>query len=284
MDPSPSGTPGAPAEAKLSPGRVITAVLGFPALTLFLLRAPRGAFLALALPVAALALREVHALAGSAVGFRRGLAIVLSLGVCASAESGRPGVLLAALAAMCLALGLAALVGRGGLHEALHWVAGSTAATLYVALPLGLLILLRRERAGVAAVAVIVLGTWARDVGAFLVGRATSGPPLRADLNPRKHVLGAAGGLLLAAAAVAGIHRLAQGTLRPQDLAALAVLIGVFGQAGDLFESMLKRQASARHSGRLLADQGGALDSIDGLLFTAPAAYLYLRVVPYVTG
>jgi CDP-diglyceride synthetase len=52
--------------------------------------------------------------------------------------------------------------------------------------------------------------------------------------------------------------------------------------AGDLFESLLKRQAGARHSGAFLPDQGGVLDSIDGLLFTVPATVLYLMVFRHV--
>jgi phosphatidate cytidylyltransferase len=61
------------------------------------------------------------------------------------------------------------------------------------------------------------------------------------------------------------------------ELAILALAVGVFGQAGDLFESLLKRAAGLRHSGRLLGEQGGVLDSIDGLLFAVPATYVGLH-------
>jgi phosphatidate cytidylyltransferase len=131
----------------------------------------------------------------------------------------------------------------------------------------------------VPTVALLVLAGWARDIGAFLTGRVVRGRPLRPDLNPGKHLVGAGGGLLLAALAVAGLERMVESGLGRVPLTALVLAIGVFGQAGDLFESMLKRAAGARHSGRRLGAQGGVLDSIDGLLLTAPAAYLCLRLV-----
>ena len=78
------------------------------------------------------------------------------------------------------------------------------------------------------------------------------------------------------ALAVIGLDRLLGGVLHRAELATLALVIGIFGQAGDLFESLMKRQAGARHSGHVLAEQGGLLDSVDGLLFTVPAAYACL--------
>jgi phosphatidate cytidylyltransferase len=113
-------------------------------------------------------------------------------------------------------------------------------------------------------------------MGAYVGGRALRGRPLRADLNPRKHLPGAMSGLVAAMLAVIGLDRLLGGVLHRAELATLALVIGIFGQAGDLFESLMKRQAGARHSGHVLAEQGGLLDSVDGLLFTVPAAYACL--------
>jgi phosphatidate cytidylyltransferase len=87
------------------------------------------------------------------------------------------------------------------------------------------------------------------------------------------------GGLVLATVTVVGVNRLVQGPLGIRDTMLVGILIGIFGQAGDLFESLLKRQAGERHSGVFLPDQGGVLDSIDGLLFTAPPVAAYLLVV-----
>jgi phosphatidate cytidylyltransferase len=59
----------------------------------------------------------------------------------------------------------------------------------------------------------------------------------------------------------------------------LGLLIGIFGQVGDLVASALKRMAGVKDSGTLMPGHGGILDRFDGLLFSAPIAYFYLKLV-----
>ena len=63
------------------------------------------------------------------------------------------------------------------------------------------------------------------------------------------------------------------------DAVLLAVLINIAGQLGDLAESVLKRGADIKDSGTLLPGHGGMLDRVDGVLFSLPAAYLFLTWV-----
>jgi phosphatidate cytidylyltransferase len=98
-------------------------------------------------------------------------------------------------------------------------------------------------------------------------------------VSPTKNEWGALGGAV--AVGVATVAALGAGLidLAPQPAAVLVLLISTLGQAGDLFESLLKRAAGVRHSGSLFGSQGGVLDAVDGLLFVAPAAWSHLQLL-----
>jgi phosphatidate cytidylyltransferase len=269
----------APRAEKISPLRIVIAFVLCPVLGFVLFRSPMPVLAALAGLVGVVALREVHSLSGMAMDRFEWLATGVSIAVGLSFYGADTPLVVAVSALGSVFLFANALLRRSeSWRDAFEWVLAAILGLVYVVLPLGLLLLLRRTERGAHLVTTIVLATWARDIGAFLTGRALEGRPIRRDLNAQKHWLGALGGLVLATLTVAGLNRLLEGPLGAEDTLAIGVLIGVFGQAGDLFESLFKRQAGARHSGVFLPDQGGVLDSIDGLLFTAPATVVYLLV------
>ena len=128
--------------------------------------------------------------------------------------------------------------------------------------------------AGPWALLFVLVWVWAADTGAYFAGRALGRHKLAPSVSPGKTIEGLVGGLLLALlvtflvatwAPVAG-HK---GLLLL--VAAVTVLASVLG---DLFESMLKRQAGIKDSGRMLPGHGGMLDRIDSVTAALPVALM----------
>ena len=138
----------------------------------------------------------------------------------------------------------------------------------YVGLASVALVWLRADPAsGRRDVLVLLLVVWATDIAAYVAGRLIGGPKLAPSISPGKTWSGAAGGLL-GALLVGWIA--APGAAGP----ALAALLSVVAQAGDLMESGIKRRFGVKDSGRLIPGHGGLLDRLDGVLTAAPLAAL----------
>jgi phosphatidate cytidylyltransferase len=113
------------------------------------------------------------------------------------------------------------------------------------------------------------------DTTAFYVGRAWGRKKLAPTISPGKTVeggWGALGGSILGALLSKYLF-LPQ--LSPVHALILGGAIGVLGQLGDLWESLLKRSAQVKDSGTLIPGHGGLLDRIDSVLFSAPLVYYY---------
>jgi phosphatidate cytidylyltransferase len=119
---------------------------------------------------------------------------------------------------------------------------------------------------------------WLSDTGAYFAGKYLGKHKLYPKLSPKKTVEGSVGGLAGSAvgATIASLW-LIPGLPLGQALL-LALFGGALGQAGDLFESLLKRSTGVKDSGRVLPGHGGLLDRVDALMFTASATYLYASI------
>lgn len=147
---------------------------------------------------------------------------------------------------------------------------------LYIGLACVALIHLRGDAsAGRLNVLFLFFTVWASDTGAYAAGRWLGGPKLAPSVSPNKTWAGAAGGLLSAVAVgvAAAYVMAAAGTPAPTGrLLLVAGGIGVLAQAGDFFESWIKRRFDVKDSSSLIPGHGGLLDRLDGVLAAAPAA------------
>lgn len=154
------------------------------------------------------------------------------------------------------------------------------AGILYVCVPVTALLFLRLQEPNYHGllVAFWALGVvWATDIGAYFAGRSIGGPKLAPRISPSKTWSGLVGGVLAALLVGFLLHRFAD---LPIQLAAASGLLAVAAQAGDLFESAMKRRAGVKDSGTLLPGHGGVMDRLDGVVTAAPlAALLYLLLV-----
>jgi CDP-diglyceride synthetase len=123
----------------------------------------------------------------------------------------------------------------------------------------------------------LVLGVWAYDTGAYLVGRRFGRTKFLTHISPSKTIEGLVGGLV-ATTIVVTVMAVLLGE-SPLIGIALGPLLGLAAQAGDLAESVLKRAAGAKDSGSLIPGHGGILDRIDSFLFAAPVVALYVLAV-----
>ena len=118
------------------------------------------------------------------------------------------------------------------------------------------------------------------DIAAYFVGTRLGRHKMAPSISPAKSWEGFAGGL--AAALVGGaVLGLLSSQVTVLEGVAIGGLCGVLAPAGDLVESLVKRELGIKDSGRLLPGHGGFLDRLDAILFCAPAVFVFLRFVVF---
>jgi len=116
--------------------------------------------------------------------------------------------------------------------------------------------------------------TWVCDTAAMFGGRAIGGPKLAPAVSPGKtrsgSAAGVAGGLLVAPVFGAWVFPRVGLEVPLWQLLAIAAVLSVVGQIGDLVESLFKREAGVKDSSHLIPGHGGVLDRFDSLYFVIP--------------
>lgn len=172
-----------------------------------------------------------------------------------------------AMLAAAVGAGVLALVATPGTRV---WAA---AGLLYASVAIVATVVVRGETLfGLVAVLFVFAVVWATDILGYFAGRGFGGPKLWPRVSPKKTWAGAIGGL--AGSIVVGIAFAALGAGRMVPLVALSALLSIVSQAGDLFESALKRRFDVKDSSHLIPGHGGLLDRLDGYVAVIAVAAL----------
>lgn len=125
----------------------------------------------------------------------------------------------------------------------------------------------------------ILLPIWAGDTAAYFIGKKFGRRKLAPLISPKKTVEGSVAHIAAAIVMAVATASLFQVGWLPAILVGLSA--GIFGQAGDLFESWLKRHTGVKDSGGILPGHGGILDRIDSILFAAiPSSWAVVLLAP----
>ncbi|MCH8271998.1 MAG: phosphatidate cytidylyltransferase [Candidatus Marinimicrobia bacterium] len=130
---------------------------------------------------------------------------------------------------------------------------------------------------GLNLVVALLAGVWLCDTAAYYIGSAIGKHKLIERVSPNKTWEGSAAGFLTSLVVIFALkyNGFLGNSFTTVDMIMLSLFIGVGGQLGDLFESLLKRDAGIKDSGILLPGHGGFLDRFDALIFAAPLTYIY---------
>jgi phosphatidate cytidylyltransferase len=187
-------------------------------------------------------------------------------------------------------------LARAGTQHPGERAAFNFGGMLYVGIAVAMLLFLRNPAFSLAPLLTVLLAVIGVDVGAYFTGRSLGGPKIAPSISPSKTWSGLLGGVLGATLVLFGAARFWQEgllsvqpqgnaadgpacfgmqpcwylTANPLPLFAICLMIGIFvavcAQAGDFFESWMKRRAGVKDSGNFIPGHGGFFDRLDGLL------------------
>jgi phosphatidate cytidylyltransferase len=145
---------------------------------------------------------------------------------------------------------------------------------IYAAAAMVASVLLRADmQFGFPAILFVFAVVWASDILGYFVGRAVGGPKLWERVSPKKTWAGAIGGLVGAVAGTFVVAIAILGVISP-ILAVIGAVLSVVSQAGDLFESAVKRRFDVKDSSQIIPGHGGLMDRLDGFIVVVVAACL----------
>ena len=149
----------------------------------------------------------------------------------------------------------------------------------YITMPVVMLIHMRMHSVenfgdiGLLVTCTIIFSIWINDTMAYVVGSLIGKTPF-SKISPKKTWEGTAGGVILCVLFISVIGYYVTETFKMWAI--IAAICAIFGTAGDLLESKIKRMADVKDSGSFMPGHGGFLDRFDSLLVATPFVWLYV--------
>jgi phosphatidate cytidylyltransferase len=288
--------------------RIVTALVLIPLVLLLVLKAPTYLLVLVAAAVALLAIAEflklvahygIHPLSQLTYAYAAlffAFVIIASNNATPLMEATAILYGIALTSALAPFLFLTAAMRRTELISGYSAAAASVFAFAYIAIPMALLVEIRRQPAGAIWVIYTLLAVWAGDIFAYFVGKSLGRHRMSPRISPKKTWEGAIASILasiiigtlwfqhapgISSALLriglidrrSGMFGLEQPHLWPIIL--LSAVVNIAAQLGDLVESLIKRGAGVKDSGSILPGHGGMLDRIDAMLFAVPVVWAY---------
>lgn len=259
--------------------RIITALIALPLVVALTLFASTGMFFVVTLLVVTLAVLEaLHVFRPEADTSLKGVVLVGGL-VVYTTICWYPALFAQVLSVVFLILATYYLLRFKDIVLVINDCAVVLLVWVYVPILFSYIVLLHAVPEGHKLVFMVLLMTMVCDSCAYFVGTRWGKHRLYPAVSPKKSIEGAMGGICGAMLAALASKWIYIPELNVVAALGFGVVIGVFAQVGDLFESLLKRSAQIKDSGQLFPGHGGMLDRLDSLLFAFPLAYFYVMLV-----
>ncbi len=189
------------------------------------------------------------------------------------------GVLVPLYLTLVLALGIVAIFR--GVSEGFYSLSTTFFSTVLIGLPMASMILIRDggnwpgDKVGGLVIIYLWGGAWISDTFAYLIGRKFGKRKLASELSPKKTIAGSVATFVSAMLWCVLGAEFIDPLFTTVDRVILGLIVGVFGQVGDLTASIIKRETGVKDSGFIFATHGGAYDRFDSMIFISGAAYLF---------
>lgn len=257
--------------------RWISGLILAPILILFILYAPFWLFLSLILLLILIGLGEYCALLRPEISRQeKGMSLVLGGLFVFFLQARETRLIAAGLIFIFFFLSIRAIVQTKVFPLRLEEAGKHLLGLLYIPFLLSHFIWMHQMANGPVWILFTLVMVYFGDTTAFYIGRAWGRNKMAPLLSPGKTIEGGFGAIGGSAAGALFFHFLFLPQISLSHALVLGSLVGLIGQLGDLWESLLKRSAQVKDSGTLIPGHGGLLDRIDSVLFAGPLVYHYV--------